>query len=84
MEDEDRFHQVGKFFTHFGEDLQNIIEALNDAGYKVCETLDGDMIIMASGVYDDDEVNKLINGELDDDDEDDDDFGNGGMFSGQY
>ena len=81
--DEDKvFHQVGKFFTHFPGDLENIIEILNDNGYGVCETMDGDMIIMKAGEYNEDELPPELRCDDDDDDDFDDDYGD--MTSGRY
>ena len=47
-----RFHKVGEFWTHFPDDLEDMIMALSEYGYSVCETLDGDMIIMKPDEYD--------------------------------
>ena len=83
MDEEDKiYHQVGQFFVHFPSDLTNIIDLLNENGYGVCETLNGDMIIMKSGEYDDDEIAREMGCEDDDDGFDDDDYGD--MTSGLY
>lgn len=73
------FHQVGMFYGHFREDVLSIIEALNNAGYDVCRTLGGDMIIMQKGEY---TVDNLI--EINDDDDDDDDYDNIRHFPREY
>lgn len=65
-----RYHKVGEFWAHFPDDLDDIIDLLSEGGYSVCETLDGDMIIMKPETYPDFEFN-------DGDDEDEEDW-NGG------
>lgn len=69
MGEQREFHQVGQFYTHFHADMDKISEALFDAGYAICRTLDGDMIIMSEGNY------------TDDDDEDDDEDNNDGFYT---
>lgn len=65
-----KYHQVGMFFTHFMDDLSGVTDALIAGGYSVCQTLDGDMIIMKQGDYDEDDED-----EEDDDDDDNNHWG---------
>lgn len=65
------YHKVGEFWTHFQEDMDAITDALIEAGYGVCKTINGDMIIMSKGNYDEADIARF-NGEDDDDDNDDD------------
>ena len=74
------YHQVGMFWTHFLEDLERISEALHNAGYIICSTMHGDMIIMRQDDYDDDEDWELNH----DDDDDGSDYGNIRPFPGKY
>ena len=46
-----RFHKIGEFWTHFPDDLEDIIDLLEAGGYSVCETLQGDQIIMKADTY---------------------------------
>ena len=69
------YHQVGQFWTHFHRDMDIISEALFAAGYKICRTTRGDMIIMRKGDYDEEEIFELNEDEIDDEDED----GDGGI-----
>jgi len=69
------FHQVGKFYTHFLSDLDGVTAALIAGGYRVCKTLDGDMIIMAPNDYDDEDFNIVFHDMLGIDDDDDGDDG---------
>lgn len=71
------FHQVGQFFTHFHEDMDKISEALFNAGYYICRTIHGDMIIMRRGNYDEEEVFEL-DSDFDNFDDDDEDGGTTG------
>ena len=74
-DNEEVYHQVGEYWTHFQEDMDNITRILTDSGYRVCKTMTGNMIIMSSGDYDDD---------IFDDDDDDDDNGNIFRFPREY
>lgn len=69
------FHQVGKFYTHFLSDLDGVTAALIAGGYRVCKTLDGDMIIMAPNDYDDEDFNIVFHDMLGIDNDDDGDDG---------
>lgn len=62
MNEENRWHKVGEFWVHFPDDLQEISQILIDNGYGICESLDGDIIIMKPDSYDEEDF---------DDDEDD-------------
>lgn len=66
--DGDEFHLIGKFYGYFRQDVLNIIDILKSAGYDICRTPNGDMIIMKKGEYGVDEIIEL------NEDEDDDDF----------
>lgn len=69
MEDKGRrYHKVGEFYTHFPDDSDGIIEALNANGYEVCETLEGGMIIMKEGEYT--EIDEMMPPGYEDDDDD--------------
>lgn len=74
-----RFHKVGEFFTHFPDDLENIIDLLEAGGYSVCETITGDQVIMKPETY-----TELENIEfMDDNDDDDDCYPDGYRTSGE-
>ena len=63
-----RYHKIGEFWTHFPDDLEDLIEILNNAGYSVCETMSGDMAIMKEDTYTEIDEDMFNN----DNDEDDD------------
>ena len=67
---DNEYHQVGIFWTHFQDDMDRISEALFNAGYYICRTIHGDMVIMCKGDYDEEDLD-----ELDDDLDDDEDGG---------
>ena len=73
-----RFHKVGEFFTHFPDDLENIIDLLEAGGYSVCETITGDQVIMKPETY-----TELENIEFMDDNDDDDCYPDGYRPSGE-
>lgn len=77
MFDSDKcFHQVGLFVAHFKADFENISAALQNAGYSICQTLNGDVAIMAEGQYDAMDLMELNGfGYHDHDDDDDDEDG---------
>lgn len=58
-----RWHKVGEFWALFPDVLQEISQILIDNGYGICESLDGDIVIMKPNSYDEEE------GYEDDDDE---------------
>lgn len=64
-----KFYKVGEFWTHFPDDLEDMIMALSEYGYSICETLDGDMIVMKP-----DEYNEDFGDDEDDDNWDDDGY----------
>ena len=66
------YRKVGEFWTHFQFDMDKITAALTEAGYGVCKTLQGDMIIMAPGDYSEEDFEEFT--EDDDDDDDGDTF----------
>lgn len=76
MEDKGRrFHKVGEFWTHFQDDLEDIIDLLETGGYSVCETLQGDQIIMKADTYPEIDIECI--------DDDDDDYPDGYRPSGE-
>lgn len=71
-----RFHKVGEFWVHFPDDLEDIIDCLEAGGYSVCETMQGDHVIMKADTYTEIEDIEYI-------DDDDDNYPDGYRPSGE-
>ena len=75
------YHQVGVIYAHFYGDLMNMIDALKEKGYSVCHRLDGDVLIMKQGGFDNEEIDEIEDDlTTDDDDGRDDTDGNNGII----
>lgn len=46
-----KYHKIGEFWVHFPDDLEEITDLLQSNGYIICETMDGDMVIMKPDGY---------------------------------
>lgn len=78
------YHKIGEFYTHLLSDLEGVVDALRAGGYEVCRTLDGDMLIMKPGDYDDEFMHEFLHGDDDDDDDTPPPFGNIRHFPKEY
>lgn len=84
INDNNVFHQVGLFVAHFKPDFDNIVNALQNAGYYVCTTLNGDVAIMEKGEYDPRDLLELYECDHCDDEDDDGEDGDDGKHITPY
>lgn len=54
------YHQVGHFCTPFLEEYERISSILQQFGYGVCRTVNGDAMIMRPGDFSEDQYRRMV------------------------